>query len=137
MDLEEATDILYDGTEEQIRNLPKGVSYSFSPEYRSMHIRCGNQFSKGYGSDTPNCVKYFGNEYSFGEELSEGKTAGNASTVRVNRVFPPVPVFDAYIKQYGLDYVVEKYCDENYEPTDECPEDLKADMLKLKAVDES
>lgn len=63
--LADIEDILYDGTEDQMKSLPKGVSYSFNPKYKSMHISFGTTHQKGYGSDTPKCVKHFGREHTF------------------------------------------------------------------------
>lgn len=62
---EDIESILYDGTEEQIANLPSGVSYAYTPEYDAMRIRVGQYISSGYGGGIPNCVRYFGNEHSF------------------------------------------------------------------------
>lgn len=63
--IEEIEEVLYEGTVEQLQSLPKGVSYKYSPEYRSIHIKHGKMNIRGYGAEVPNCVKHYGNEHTF------------------------------------------------------------------------
>ena len=65
IDLEEK---LYDGSMEEIEEILNKykISYSYSEKYRSFSWESAklNIISKGYKCHyTPNCVKYFGNEY--------------------------------------------------------------------------
>ena len=65
MQIDDIEDILLDGTIEQLKSLPKGVSYKYDPDYHSIHIRYGKMNLRGYGEEVPNCVRHFGNEHTF------------------------------------------------------------------------
>lgn len=68
MEFEEIESILWDGTKEQlIRLIGEPVSYSFSPKCGSFSVYGKSEMSRSHGAHyTPNCVKVFGNDHSFG-----------------------------------------------------------------------
>ncbi len=68
MEFDEIENILWDGTEEQLRNLQgKPIAYSYSPKCGAFSVYGQYEISRSHGAQyTPNCVKLFGNEYVFG-----------------------------------------------------------------------
>lgn len=68
MSFEEIEEILWDGTEDQIKELAgHPIAYSYSPNSGAFSIYGENEMSRCHGAPyTPSCVKLFGNEYVFG-----------------------------------------------------------------------
>lgn len=68
MDFEEIEKMLWDGTKDQLDKLiGQPIAYSYSPECGAFSIYGQNEMSRSHGAPyTPNCVKLFGNEYTFG-----------------------------------------------------------------------
>lgn len=68
MQIEEIENILWDGTEEQLKSLiGKPIAFSYSPKYGAFTIYGQNERSSSHGAFyAPNCVKVFGNEHVFG-----------------------------------------------------------------------
>ena len=73
-DWNDIDDVLYDGTKEEIENIVcpdcgSKIQYRYSGEVQSFEVKCAHcgHISRATGSPKPNCVEFFGDEYSFSE----------------------------------------------------------------------
>lgn len=68
MEIDDILEILFNGTKEEIKEILKKekISYSFAENLEAYTVKNNNTLEVVRGSKchyTPNCVKYFGNEY--------------------------------------------------------------------------
>ena len=69
MEIDDILEILFNGTKEEVEKILKEqkISYSFSNNLEAYTVKNNNTLEVVKGSKchyTPNCVKYFGKEYS-------------------------------------------------------------------------
>lgn len=69
-ELDDIIDILFDGSESQIRGLSAAdcdgtLEYSYDPQHGAYTVFCGSEGQRGHGLITPNCVAIFGNKHTF------------------------------------------------------------------------
>lgn len=69
MEIDDILEILFDGTKEKIEKVLKEqkIAYSFADNLEAYTVKNSNTLEVVRGSKchyTPNCVKYFGKEYS-------------------------------------------------------------------------
>ena len=70
MEIDDILEILFDGTKEEIEKVLKEqkISYSFADDLKSYTVKNNNTLEvvRGFRCHyLPNCIKYFGNKYSY------------------------------------------------------------------------
>ena len=69
MPFDDIEDVLFDGSEEDMRGLSgdgRLIFYAYHPSSGSFELAVGNERAKMHGvADEPNCVRIFGPEHTF------------------------------------------------------------------------
>lgn len=70
MEIDDIIDVLFDGEKEKIKEIleKEKISYNFTEDLQAYTVKNNNTLEVVRGSKchyTPNCVKYFGNEYKY------------------------------------------------------------------------
>ena len=50
------------------------------------------------------------------------------------RIYPETPTFDRIVAEIGLDGLLEKHCDDQWEPLPDCPPELKRELDDIRSV---